>query len=88
MKHVKHIEIIRAFVYLGRDLLSFSVPGETEKIAGLHFPLGVRGGGGSVPRLTQLYFEKKKKVFLSSGFLFFSTFSANKRVFMESGHKL
>ena len=46
VKDVRHVGIIRAFVCLG-DLLSFSVFGETEKIAGLWFATG-----GSVPKLT------------------------------------
>ena len=33
------------------------------------------------------YLEKKKQVFLSSGYVY-STFSANKGVFMNSGHKM
>ena len=41
VKHMQHISIIRAFFLPGwRDLLSFSVPGGAEKIAGLWFAWG------------------------------------------------
>ena len=35
VKHVQHFGMVRAFCMPGGDLLSFSVPGGTEKIAGL-----------------------------------------------------
>ena len=47
VKHVQHVGIIRAFSLPRGDLLRFSMPGETEKIAGLWF-----ARGGSVPMLT------------------------------------
>ena len=40
VKHVQQVRIIRAFCLLGVDLLSFSVPRWTEKIAGLGFARG------------------------------------------------
>ena len=40
-KYVKHVGIIRAFCLPGGDLLSFSRPGGTEKIAGLWFARGI-----------------------------------------------
>ena len=50
VKHVQHVETIRAFSLPGGsgggDLLSFSMPGETEKIAGFWF---ARGGRDQYP---------------------------------------
>ena len=40
VKHVQQVRIIRAFCLLGGDLLRFSVPRWTEKIAGLGFARG------------------------------------------------
>ena len=52
VKHLHHIGIIKAFLSAWVDLLSSSVPEETDKIAVLWF---VRGG--SVSRLTlRIYF--------------------------------
>ena len=46
----KILELLRLFVCLG-DLLSFLVPGGTEKIAGMWFVGGggMGGGGGQYP---------------------------------------
>ena len=43
VKHVQHVGIIRTFECL-RDLLSFSVSGGTEEIAGLWFARRGKGG--------------------------------------------
>ena len=40
VKHLQHIGIIRFFLSTWVDLLSFSVPGWTEKITGLWFARG------------------------------------------------
>ena len=47
VKHVQHIGIVRAFFLPGENLISFSVPEGTEKIAGLWL-----AKGESVPILT------------------------------------
>ena len=50
VKHVQHVGIIWACSLPGVDLLSFSVPGGTEKIAGLSFAMGDYPSGGASPK--------------------------------------
>ena len=49
VKHVQHAGIIWAFSLPGVDLLSFSVPGRTEKTTGLWFARGVSTRADTMP---------------------------------------
>ena len=64
VKHLQHVGIIWACSLPGVYLLSFSVPGRTEKIAGLWFARGVQSPSLNYAKCDHLTSLKSKKIFL------------------------
>ena len=68
VKHVEHVGIIRAFCLHAMDVLSFSVPGGTEKIVGLWFAKGDQYPGWHYGDVHFFYFRSFLQVLSKSQF--------------------